>query len=678
MSTFGNTFGEVFAQKASVLNVNQPEVETYITGLTTPLSASQKTKLNTLVGTIKTGLGDTLLSDSFDTFYIRAGETSESSLKNIVADNYHATLAGTPNPSFVDFQGFHGDGSHGYIKTGYKPKTHGSKFTLNSASIGVYNRTLSNTVDIEYGCRDSSSVNRTFLEFGGGTTEGAAGLSINSNTGASQTNTRSQGLIIGSRTANNVVVGYFFDHVMTASTTASSGMPDYEITECALNTGGTVSLFSANELAITFTGRGFTANEIWVIQNAIDNYMISNGKDVVWNDSISKMSSYCWFTSKKAVYSASSDKTFIGHVHRSTVDGYTQHITELNNADNSVITTKVGNIYAKDDHNEPSILILPNGKLFTAYSGHGVDNFVRYRTSTNVLDSTSWGVESTYESAGIVSYCSTVQTANGNIYIFYRDNSGWCYIKSTDGGVNFGSRVMYFFGIVTRGYVKICQSPLDANIIHVVVSSTSPEQGSNTGIYAFYVDLSTDKIYKLDGTETTANIPFDAAVDMTLVMASTDPDSCWIEDVTVDSNGYPRYLMTFYPSGRSATFLPIDLYYAEWNGSAITTPYKLHTALTTKHMEAMSNSYSPLSCFNINNPDEIIASKEVSTICELFKLTRVASNNFTSVAKTTSSLYDNWRPFTVNNTTENNVFWLKKVFYNSYTSYLQSLKMGTI
>jgi len=75
--------------------------------------------------------------------------------------------------------------------------------------------------------------------------------------------------------------------------------------------------------------------------------------------------------------------------------------------------------------------------------------------------------------------------------------------------------------------------------------------------------------------------------------------------------------------------------------------------------------------------DIIVGSKDVDNVLELFKLTRVAANNFTSVAITENSIYDNWRPISVDNTA-NNLFYLSKQSYADYDDYNQSLKMATV
>lgn len=388
---------------------------------------------------------------------------------------------------------------------------------------------------------------------------------------------------------------------------------------------------------------------------------------------------YCWFTRNKAVYVESINKTFVGQVHSSSVDGHTQHIITINNANRAITKTRVGDVYFKDDHNEPSILVRSSdSKLFTAYCGHDADFLIRYRVSINALDASSWGNESTFDSGANVTYPSCFEAANGDIYIFYRQHPNWCYIKSTDGGVTFGGKTTIYSGISgVGGYLIFAQSPANKNIIHALASGGHPALQSNVSSFGFYFDCSTNKLYKLDETETTANIPLDAASDMTAIMSNTDPNVGWIEDITVDSNGYPRYLLTYYPNGKNTNYLTKDLYYAEWNGSAVTTPAKIHTAAAKSMGAELEPAYMPNSCFHAGNPNIIIASKEVSEICEIHKITRISPTIFVTEQITSGNAYDQWRPF-VTQATENNAYWLNKKAYPYFTTFVQSLRIGTI
>lgn len=403
--------------------------------------------------------------------------------------------------------------------------------------------------------------------------------------------------------------------------------------------------------------------------------------------------SYCWFARPKAIYNSIAEKTWIGQVYSADGINYSQYILTVVNATGAATIVQVGTVVEKDDHNEPTILVrASDSRLFTCYAEHASSTNIRYRISTNPLDASAWGAEQTKDVGGganhNVTYPSCFQASNGDIFIFFRDlYYGWSYIKSTDDGVTFSARTIFYYGGVDdvgeagtgRGYMTFAQSPLDADIIHMVTTDGHPGSTDHTvSVFGVYFDMGDSTVHKLDGTDVTAHIPLADPQYMTIIMTNTLPDTGWIEDVIVDSTGKPRFLFTFFPNGKNISYDQKDLYYAEWNGTAITTPVKIHTALNRNiGTNAIVGTYAPLACFDKNNPDVIIASKEVDGVCEIFKIIRMSSSSFASAQITKDSMVDNWRPFTVAAPLKN-AFWLTKNSYITYTDMIEWLAMRSI
>jgi len=116
-------------------NILDVDTLTYITGAITPLSSARLAIVDTFVRAIKTGLSISLLSDFFDTMYLRANETSEFALRNLVKRSHDSTLVNTP--TFTADEGFTGAATKA-INNNYNPRTDGVKYTLNQCSMGVY------------------------------------------------------------------------------------------------------------------------------------------------------------------------------------------------------------------------------------------------------------------------------------------------------------------------------------------------------------------------------------------------------------------------------------------------------------------------------------------------------------------------------------------------------------
>ena len=248
----------------------EAELTTYITGLTTPLSSAQKIKTNNFIRSIKSGMSITNLSDVFDTIWLLGGETSESSLKNLVKDAHHCSLQGATVPSFEENKGFQGNGSTGYLDTNYNPRDEGENYTVNSASFGWYSFTNSLASACAMGARDGASSNRSFAltrytgEF--------AQYGINQNSvsaNAPVIAANSSGLFIANRVSSNGGVLYRENEVYLSVNIASSNVPDRNCYICGYNNAGSLGSPSARRKGFGFYGRGLTADERTVLRNAL-------------------------------------------------------------------------------------------------------------------------------------------------------------------------------------------------------------------------------------------------------------------------------------------------------------------------------------------------------------------------------------------------------------------------
>ena len=276
----GLYLGGKSVHNSSNVNQNETEVEAYRTGLTTPLSSAQIGRLNTLVASLKSGLGVSALSDAFDTLYILAGETSESSLRNLVKNAHYATAVNSP--TFTQFEGFTGNGTSSYINTNFTDSTSAVRFNVNNASYFEYIRT-----NLSY--------------YVGGTGSGAAGNGYNTQlyvaeSGKGYSALLNQGGIFSSgQISINNSPGFFIINKISANsselfqngtslgsrTSTLNGFIGYASYINARNTSGTASNFSNTQTSIAGHGRAFSTVEIAVIQNAFEAYMDANGKGVI-------------------------------------------------------------------------------------------------------------------------------------------------------------------------------------------------------------------------------------------------------------------------------------------------------------------------------------------------------------------------------------------------------------
>lgn len=249
------------------------EVLAYITGLTTPLSSGQVTLIDTFVTSLKTGLSITTLDEVFDVMYILAGETQESSLRNLVKNAHHCTLDGTSNPSFTAIEGFTGNVAQlAYIKTNYNPNSQGVRLSLNSASYGFYLR-------LDPAGADQPDMGQVVggasLQIYSGFTDNKMYVKIHSGGYSSWANTDRSGMYIGCRPSSTQQILYR-NKTGNTGTVNSTNIADSIIT--FLRGGAT---YSPNQIAFGFAGRSLSSTEVGIITDAIETYMDSNGKGVL-------------------------------------------------------------------------------------------------------------------------------------------------------------------------------------------------------------------------------------------------------------------------------------------------------------------------------------------------------------------------------------------------------------
>lgn len=384
---------------------------------------------------------------------------------------------------------------------------------------------------------------------------------------------------------------------------------------------------------------------------------------------------YTWFGRPTTAHYGT--KSWIGVTKEVIGTGYTQHIIEYNETANTYTATQVGTVYEEDDHNMPSVLVRSlDNRLLIAYTEHDGAK-LRLRISTNPTDSSSWGSEFdlTPEGGSDYTYPSLYQLANGNIVMIYRffisPASLWYSIQSTDGGVTWGTPTE-FYTDAYQLYLIPTQSDINANIIHFVASSKHPMASESipNSVYHFYADFSTNNFYKSDGTNVTSSLPL-APANITPVSIKTSPDTSWIDDV-ITVSGVPRILFTNYPNGIGTNLNIKDLYYAEWNGSSWTTPYKIATCLIgyiESGSVAIEYGYVPASRFDTNDTTAIWTAIQVAGILEIHKVTRLSSSSFSIQQITYNSTLTNWRPIIIKGGNKNKVMWLRNNYYVHYTNF---------
>ncbi|WP_339924758.1 BNR-4 repeat-containing protein [uncultured Cyclobacterium sp.] len=257
---------------------------------------------------------------------------------------------------------------------------------------------------------------------------------------------------------------------------------------------------------------------------------------------IAEDGSWCWFQDERALLI--DNKVFFTGV---TAKGYNT-VSEWNLDDYSSKTTVIteGSLPA-DDHNVGSLMLRPDGKILTVYSGHTYDDSVRYRTTVNPFDISEWTDESSFIANAKVCYSNTYYLEEADLtYNFFRGNgNNPHYMVSKDYGDSwtFGGRLFEFPG---RSYLRYASD--GKNRVHFITTDGHPRH-MNNNVYHGYIE--NGNAYKSDGTlvgplSTTENSKFKPS-DFTIVFdgdLETREDIGWTSDIQLDDNGSPYFVFS--------------------------------------------------------------------------------------------------------------------------------------
>lgn len=253
-----------------------PEVKLYTTGLSTPLSASFKNKLNTLVNDIKTYMSISNLSDAFELLYILAGETDECSRKNLAKDSYHLTKQSTP--TFTTLKGWKG-ATGKYLKTGFIPKSNVIVASKDSYSHFAYIRESieTNVVKIPAGVFSQSpnTLSNIIPSYASKVDCAVNGLACVSNYKQNYA-----GFYGGVRNSSSVVTNYV-NYLKANASVNSVDLPSRELFVLARNNVGTADAFYDKEVSMFAASKGLTETQVYGFFKAFEKFMVSLSNNVL-------------------------------------------------------------------------------------------------------------------------------------------------------------------------------------------------------------------------------------------------------------------------------------------------------------------------------------------------------------------------------------------------------------
>lgn len=408
---------------------------------------------------------------------------------------------------------------------------------------------------------------------------------------------------------------------------------------------------------------------------------------------------WTWYNDERAIFHQGS--LFAGYVKTNGQYGITRYDPVSNQSFHTIVSTATSQ--QQDDHNNPSITPLADGRLMILYSKHGAEMRYYQRTSLVPLPSSlaDWGPEIILTTPAKNTYANTYRlTAESNrIYNFHRCiNFNPTLTISDDGGTSWQAPVHFIDNGTgtTRPYVRYCSNHADR--IDLIYTDGHPRDANNSLYHLFYQG---GAFHRSDGSvlSTVADLPIDHAagergsVIYPYTTAAWGPGQdaddyipsarAWTWDIHYGKDGNPVCVFQAQRDNVTGTGWNHDriyYYYARWTGSSWEKKFIAHAGRPIYESEDdygggmsidpddpgvvyfSSNAANP---FNLADLDNVPL--KANSRYELYRgVTRDGGQTFTWEQLTVNSPADNLRPIVPEgHGYDRAVLW----FHGTYTTY---------
>ena len=387
---------------------------------------------------------------------------------------------------------------------------------------------------------------------------------------------------------------------------------------------------------------------------------------------IAEDGAWCWFGDPRAVYH--DGKVFTGWVSR---DGGIR-VASYDVARRLVQRTNLHPKLEADDHNNPSLLVRPDGRILVAWSRHARDDMYlavskrpgevyEFEPPRRILLNSreanrhcySGGQDSyTYPSLFHLSLERRLDL--GWRGLDFKPNLSW----SDDYGRTWAPGRIYIVPEKTylnqRPYIKIASNGADT--LHFAFTDGHPRNEPENSVY--YARLTRGEFQRADGSPISKlqDVPFDGRRADVVYDARRTKEKAWIWDVAADSAGRPVIVYVRFPSDTDHRY-----HYAHeiarGGGWFPQTP--------AGKVEREPN-YSGGLVLDHGDPDTVHLSIPVQGVREIERWkTSDLGVSWSKSPVTTKSKRDNIRPFTIRNAPAGGprVLWMSLRRYTHYTDF---------
>ncbi len=372
---------------------------------------------------------------------------------------------------------------------------------------------------------------------------------------------------------------------------------------------------------------------------------------------LAPIGAWSWYGDPKAItYVGEHARTYAGWVD----DGGSIVVASYDHETGEIISTVIRDSLERDDHDNPSLLIEPDGRItafFAPHGGVGGPKTLRrlyYTVTENREDVSSWQTETELETNTGGKWGFTYPNAcrlageGGRTYLFWRGGDGRPTVSFSDDMVEWNRAEALIWSNGERPYLKIASD--GDEIIHLGFTDGHPRGEPTNSIYYAYYHQGT--FHRIDGTEITSMTELRTdpifPKDATIVHdARADSIPAWIWDIAVDSDGYPVIAYVNFPETTDHRYR-----YARWDGrSWLDTElcpaggWTVDFSPARKPLHRFELWYSGGITLDHEDPSVVYLSRPVDGIFEIERwVTPDGGRTWTSEPVTCGSRKDNTRP----------------------------------
>lgn len=268
---------------------------------------------------------------------------------------------------------------------------------------------------------------------------------------------------------------------------------------------------------------------------------------------------WSWFADPRAVrYDGARQQTYVGWVAR---DGDIK-VSAFDHVSLQRTTARLESKLQVDDHSNPALQVLPDGRLRVFYSAHNGRSLF-YRTSTRPEDVTAWDPREKLPTNTPGGFGSTYPnpvhlSGERRSYLFWRGgNYNPTFASQADGADTWSPAATLVSVPGERPYAKYETNGTDS--IDVAFTNAHPQEAPDVNVY--YARYRAGGLYRADGarigtlgqpiTPAQADLVYDGAAN------------AWVHDIALDAAGRPVIVLATFPSPSDHRYR-----YARWTGSA--------------------------------------------------------------------------------------------------------------